>query len=69
VTAAHCIRPRDRPTDLRVVMGSSKRARYFYYFFQVTPKKICPLGPYTVQKELISNSDRFFVKEIRRVIE
>merc|ERR1712013_144062 len=23
-----------RPWDLRVVMGSSKRARYFYYFFQ-----------------------------------
>jgi len=34
LTAAHCIRPRDRPVDLRVVMGSSKRARFFYYFFQ-----------------------------------
>ncbi|XP_023336265.1 chymotrypsin-like protease CTRL-1 [Eurytemora carolleeae] len=34
VTAAHCIREDDRPVDLRVVMGSSKRARYFYYFFQ-----------------------------------
>merc|ERR1719278_447738 len=34
VTAAHCIRPSDRPQDLRVVMGSSKRARYFYYFWQ-----------------------------------
>ena len=34
VTAAHCIRSGDRPWDLRVVMGSSKRARYFYYFFQ-----------------------------------
>ena len=34
VTAAHCIRNGDRPWDLRVVMGSSKRARYFYYFFQ-----------------------------------
>ncbi len=43
MTAAHCIRPRDRPTDLRVVMGSSKRARYFYYFFQVPTNKICPL--------------------------
>ena len=27
-------RETDRPVDLRVVMGSSKRARYFYYFFQ-----------------------------------
>merc|ERR1719427_171898 len=34
LTAAHCIRNGDRPWDLRVVMGSSKRARYFYYFFQ-----------------------------------
>jgi len=34
VTAAHCIREEDRPVDLRVVMGTSKRARYFYYFFQ-----------------------------------
>jgi len=34
ITAAHCIRSGDRPVDLRVVMGSSKRARYFYYFFQ-----------------------------------
>ena len=34
ITAAHCIRTGDRPFDLRVVMGSSKRARYFYYFFQ-----------------------------------
>jgi len=34
VTAAHCIKPEDRVVDLRVVMGSSKRARYFYYFFQ-----------------------------------
>jgi len=34
VTAAHCIKPSDRPVDLRVVMGSSKRAKYFYYFFQ-----------------------------------
>lgn len=34
VTAAHCIKPTDRPVDIRVVMGSSKRARYFYYFFQ-----------------------------------
>ena len=34
VTAAHCIRPQDRSVDLRVVMGSSKRAKYFYYFFQ-----------------------------------
>lgn len=34
VTAAHCIKPADRPVDIRVVMGSSKRARYFYYFFQ-----------------------------------
>jgi len=34
VTAAHCIRPQDRPVDLRVVMGSSKRAKYFYYFWQ-----------------------------------
>jgi len=34
VTAAHCIKPSDRIVDLRVVMGSSKRARYFYYFFQ-----------------------------------
>ena len=34
ITAAHCIRSGDRPYDLRVVMGSSKRARYFYYFFQ-----------------------------------
>jgi len=34
VTAAHCIRKGDRPVDLRVVMGSSKRARFFYYFFQ-----------------------------------
>ena len=34
ITAAHCIRKGDRPFDLRVVMGSSKRARYFYYFFQ-----------------------------------
>lgn len=34
VTAAHCIKPTDRPVDMRVVMGSSKRARYFYYFFQ-----------------------------------
>jgi len=34
ITAAHCIRSGDRPFDLRVVMGSSKRARYFYYFFQ-----------------------------------
>jgi len=34
LTAAHCIRPQDRPVDLRVVMGSSKRALYFYYFFQ-----------------------------------
>ena len=33
ITAAHCIRNGDRPVDLRVVMGSSKRARYFYYFF------------------------------------
>ena len=29
ITAAHCIRKGDRPFDLRVVMGSSKRARYF----------------------------------------
>ncbi len=35
VTAAHCIKPTDRTADIRVVMGSSKRARYFYYFFQV----------------------------------
>ena len=34
ITAAHCIRNGDRPVDLRVVMGSSKRARYFYYFYQ-----------------------------------
>jgi len=34
VTAAHCIREQDRPVDLRVVMGTSKRAKYFYYFFQ-----------------------------------
>ena len=34
ITAAHCIRNGDRPVDLRVVMGSSKRARFFYYFFQ-----------------------------------
>eukprot|EP00092_Neocalanus_flemingeri_P041775 GFUD01045500.1.p1 GENE.GFUD01045500.1~~GFUD01045500.1.p1 ORF type:complete len:330 (+),score=90.25 GFUD01045500.1:165-1154(+) len=34
ITAAHCIRDGDRPVDLRVVMGSSKRARFFYYFFQ-----------------------------------
>lgn len=34
LTAAHCIRNGDRPVDLRVVMGSSKRARFFYYFFQ-----------------------------------
>jgi len=34
VTAAHCIRPQDRAKDLRVVMGSSKRAKYFYYFWQ-----------------------------------
>ena len=34
VTAAHCIRAQDRTVDLRVVMGSSKRAKYFYYFFQ-----------------------------------
>jgi len=34
ITAAHCIRPQDRPVDLRVVMGSSKRAKYFYYFWQ-----------------------------------
>ena len=34
LTAAHCIRPQDRPVDLRVVMGSSKRAKFFYYFFQ-----------------------------------
>lgn len=34
VTAAHCIKSTDRTVDLRVVMGSSKRARYFYYFFQ-----------------------------------
>ena len=34
VTAAHCIREEDRTVDLRVVMGSSKRAKYFYYFFQ-----------------------------------
>jgi len=34
LTAAHCIHNEDRPVDLRVVMGKSKRARYFYYFFQ-----------------------------------
>ena len=34
ITAAHCIRTGDRPVDLRVVMGSSKRGRYFYYFYQ-----------------------------------
>jgi len=34
VTAAHCVREEDRPVDLRVVMGTSKRAKYFYYFFQ-----------------------------------
>lgn len=34
VTAAHCIHEGDRPLDLRVVMGKSKRARFFYYFFQ-----------------------------------
>jgi len=34
LTAAHCIRSKDRPVDLRVVMGSSLRARFFYYFFQ-----------------------------------
>lgn len=34
VTAAHCIRAGDRPQDLRVVMGSSKRAQWFYYWFQ-----------------------------------
>jgi len=34
VTAGHCIKPNDRPENLRVVMGTSKRARYFYYFFQ-----------------------------------
>jgi len=34
LTAAHCIREKDRPVDLRVVMGSSKRASYFYYWFQ-----------------------------------
>jgi len=34
ITAAHCIREGDRPVDLRVVMGSSKRAAYFYYWFQ-----------------------------------
>jgi len=34
VTAAHCIHQGDRPVDLRVVMGRSKRARFFYYFFQ-----------------------------------
>jgi len=34
LTAAHCIRSQDRPQDLRVVMGSSKRAKYFYYFWQ-----------------------------------
>lgn len=34
VTAAHCIHEGDRPQDLRVVMGKSKRARFFYYFFQ-----------------------------------
>jgi len=34
LTAAHCIRKGDRPVDLRVVMGSSKRASYFYYWFQ-----------------------------------
>jgi len=34
LTAAHCIRAGDRPVDLRVVMGSSKRASYFYYWFQ-----------------------------------
>eukprot|EP00092_Neocalanus_flemingeri_P041780 GFUD01045505.1.p1 GENE.GFUD01045505.1~~GFUD01045505.1.p1 ORF type:complete len:337 (-),score=90.22 GFUD01045505.1:62-1072(-) len=34
ITAAHCIRNGDRPVDLRVVMGSSQRARFFYYFFQ-----------------------------------
>ena len=34
VTAAHCIKDRDRVGDLRVVMGNSKRAKFFYYFFQ-----------------------------------
>jgi len=34
ITAAHCIKDDDRPQDLRVVMGSSKRAKYFYYFWQ-----------------------------------
>jgi len=34
ITAAHCIRPTDRTVDLRVVMGSSKRAKYFYYPWQ-----------------------------------
>jgi len=34
LTAAHCIREGDRPEYLRVVMGSSKRASYFYYWFQ-----------------------------------
>jgi len=38
VTAAHCIKSDDVPSNLRVVMGTSKRARFFYYFFQV---KIC----------------------------
>lgn len=34
VTAAHCIHEGDRPVDMRVVMGRSKRDRFFYYFFQ-----------------------------------
>merc|ERR1712013_822998 len=34
VTAAHCIKDRDRVGGLRVVMGNSKRAKFFYYFFQ-----------------------------------
>merc|ERR550525_1289486 len=34
ITAAHCIRPQEKAVDLRVVMGSSKRAKYFYYFWQ-----------------------------------
>ena len=31
LTAAHCIHSGDRPVDLRVVMGKSKRARWFLF--------------------------------------
>ena len=45
ITAAHCIKDKDRAVDLRVVMGSSKRAKFFYYFFQTDSIDQIPIHP------------------------